>query len=467
MSNASKTLFAILAVLLFSAPPASAGIDLDRALANPGFNLRRTSIIVVDAQSGELLGAHQPDLALNPASCAKILTSATALRTLGPDYRFSTNFYADRQPGGGTIGTLYVTGRGDPSLVTEELWEAAQGLRAKGLTRATDGIAIDNSFFDSFEFPRKQGNDGRAYTAKTSAVAVNFNSLGVQVGPGARAGGPAAVELSPAIEGYRIINKLVTQPKFAVNIAFQDSDVMVTGRVPKLFEPQIFWRSVPDPVLYAGEVIRWVFAQNGIELLGPVRAAHVPANAVQLANESSRPLAQIVADMNKFSNNFIAEQLLKHLGGVRRGAPASTEKGVAVVRDYLATLGIAPNTYEMENGSGLSEQTRVSARQLATVLVSMYRDRSLREPFLSSLSVLGVDGTMKGWGRNAPELAGVLLAKTGTINGVSSLAGFMPMGNGRMAAFAILANDLPKGAWGAHAAELAVVRAIAEHSQGR
>ncbi len=441
-------------------------IDIQGALGNPGFNPSRTSIVVADAATGRIMADYQPDLALNPASCAKILTSATALSLLGPNYHMSTGFYSDRPPVNGTTGTLYVSGNGDPSLVTEELWRMAQDLHSRGLRSVTGGITVDESFFDSHYYPHKSGNDGRAYTAQTGAVAVNFNSIGVTVGPGNRAGSAGTVELAPPVEGYKIVNKLVTRSKFAVSIAIKEDaegeTIIVTGRVPPGAAPQTFWRSVPDPVAYAGRVIAYVLTQNGISVQGPIRNGRVPSNAHTIAIEPSRSLAELVSDMNKHSNNFMAEQLLKHLGGARRGAPGSTEKGVDVVAEFLASVGIPRGTYDMENGSGLSDRTRISAEQLVKVLVAMYKNHSVRNEFISSLSVLGVDGTMKKWNRVASELSGVVYAKTGTLNNVSTLAGYVPMRDGRMAAFAILANGLPKGVWGAHQAELDVVRSIAE-----
>ncbi|MFA4875299.1 MAG: D-alanyl-D-alanine carboxypeptidase/D-alanyl-D-alanine-endopeptidase, partial [bacterium] len=347
-----------------------------------------------------------------------------------------------------------------------ELWRMAQSLRSKGLTRVTGGIVIDESYFDSHYYPHKGGNEGRAYTAMTGAVAVNFNSIGVTVSPGRRPGAPGSIELSPPIEGYKIVNKLVTRQKSIVSVAMKSDSsgdtIIVTGRVTPKATPQTYWRSVNDPAIYAGRVIAYVLSQNGISVDGPILTGRVPQSAHTISIEPSRSLADLVSDMNKHSNNFMAEQLLKHLGAARMGPPGSTEKGVKVVSEFLASIGVRPGTYDLENGSGLSENTRITASQLVKVLVATYRNQAIRNEFISSLSVLGVDGTMKKWNRVASELTGTVYAKTGTLNGVSTLAGYVPMRDGRMAAFAILANDLPKGVWGAHEAELAVVRSIAE-----
>lgn len=471
MSKHLKKLSLAIILLIASVPFAFAQIDITAAIRNSAFNQRSTSIAVADAATGQMLASHQADMPLNPASCAKILTSAAAISLLGPKYTLSTGFFADSAPTGGVVNTLYVTGNGDPSLVTEELLVMAQHLREKGLRRITNSIVIDDSYFDSHEYPRKNGNNGRAYTAKTSAVSVNFNSIGVKVSPGRKTGAPGIVELDPPVEGIKIINKLVTRPRFSVSIALKknkDSNsesVVVTGRIPASAGPQTFWRSVGDPVANAGRVIAYALKQNGIAVSGTIKSGKVPQGAHKISIEPSRPLSEIIADMNKNSNNFMAEQLLKHIGAVKRGAPGSTEKGVEAVEEFLASIGISRGTYEIENGSGLSDYTRISAQQLVKVLVAVYKNRAIRDDFIASLSILGVDGTTKRWGRAANELVGSVYAKTGTLNGVSTLAGFAPMQNGKMAAFAILANDLQKGAARAHEAELAVVRSIAEEKR--
>jgi D-alanyl-D-alanine carboxypeptidase/D-alanyl-D-alanine-endopeptidase (penicillin-binding protein 4) len=180
-----------------------------------------------------------------------------------------------------------------------------------------------------------------------------------------------------------------------------------------------------------------------------------------MLKQQSKPLSEIVRDMNKFSNNFIAEQLVKHLGAVKKGLPGSTAKGIDVMENFLQSWGVPRGTYMLENGSGLSSSSRISAAHLARVLAVAYKNRSTHPDFIESLSILGTDGTMKNW-HFAPELVGWLRAKTGSLANVSALAGYVPMRNGEIAAFAILANGFRKGKYSAHEAELMITQAIAE-----
>ncbi len=456
-------LAAILIALLVS-HLAYAQVELGGALVHPGFDADHTSIVVADASSGKVLASHLPNLKLNPASCAKILTSVTALARLGSDYRFKTYLLSDEKPKRGEIDTLYIRGGGDPSLINEDLEEIAARLYASGLRRIEKGIVIDNSFFDSFDYPRKGGNAGRAYTAMTSALAVNFNAIGIEVSPG-RAGARAKVELKPPVDIYRLKNRVVTSGKTNLSIAMKSwaegDEIVVSGRISPRSETRVFWRAVPDPVAYAAAVIRHIFGEAGISVAAAVRSGPVPKDAYMLAEVESEPLLEIVRNMNKLSTNFVAEELVKHMGGVFKGEPGSTEKGVEVIEEYLASLGIPKGSLVLENGSGLSSISKVSADQLVKVLVATYQNRSIQYDFMSTLSVLGVDGTMKRWKRMEPELTGIVYAKTGTLDSVSTLAGYVPMKNGQLAAFAILANGLPKGPWQAKKAQLGVVKRVA------
>ena len=466
-SNRYKKLIstaACLAILLV-AIGASAGINISGALRNPGFNPSQTSVVIADASTGEVIASHMPNLMLNPASCAKILTSVTALAKLGPDYRFKTYLFANAKPAQGTIGMLYIKGHGDPSLINEELERIAATLYGRGLRHVTGGIVIDNTFFDSYEYPRKGGNAGRAYTAKTSAVAVNFNSVGIDVSPGTKVGRRGKVELKPPIDIYEVKNKLVTGGKSSISVGVgrgpEGNEILVSGRVSPRFGVQTFWRAIPNPVEYAGAVIGHIFGEYGITVTGPTRSGTVPKGAVLIADENSRPLVEIIHDMNKLSTNFVAEQIVKHMGGVFKGAPGSTAKGVAVIEDYLASIGIPRGSIVMENGSGLSNVSKISADQLVKVLVAAYRNKKIQYDFMASLSVLGIDGTMKKWRKMEPSLVGIVYAKTGTLNSVSTLAGYVQLPDGSIAAFAILANGLPKGPWAAKKAQLGVVKEIA------
>jgi len=427
----------------------------------------RTGVAAASADQGMTLASINGDTPFNPASCAKIVTSAAALAFLGPDYRFETTFYTDRTGRGyGPIENLYVSGNGDPSLVNEELWQIAEALVNHGIKSISGDIVIDDSFFDGPWYPRKDGDDERAYTATTSAVALNFNSVKIIIEPGERSGEKAVVTADPPTSYIRIVNNVVTGRKFRATITSGPSSeqvetFIVSGTIPLRAEPKSFYRNIRDPARYAGSVLKDFLAQRGVVINGAVRKGPVPSGSRGIVRWQSKPLREIVRDMNKFSNNFIAEQLIKHLGSVKKGTPGTTAKGVEVLDDYLSSLGVERGTYTLENGSGLSAVSRISARQLLKVLLAVYGNPRIRMDFIDSLSVLGVDGTMHRW-RSSPNLRGTLRAKTGSLDNVITLAGYVPMSNGRTGTFVILANGFKRGKHSAHDAELMIASAIAE-----
>jgi D-alanyl-D-alanine carboxypeptidase/D-alanyl-D-alanine-endopeptidase (penicillin-binding protein 4) len=470
MSNRYKIAALLLALAIMAVPGSiRAGGRIDfRSAMGRGLDPKRTSIVVADASNGQIIAAYQPDLKLNPASCAKIITAASALSALGPDHRFHTRFLSEGPPDeNGRIKTLYASGNGDPMLVSEDLWRMARNLNDLGLKRVSGGIVIDDSFFDSHYYPGRPGAQTRAYAAKTSAVAVNFNAVTIRIAPGRRAGAPAAVAIEPPADYFNLVNKAVTGGSSQINITLKPGQgqdtIVVSGRVPSRMKSKLYYKRVSDPLAYAGSLIRLVLSQNGIVVDGKIRRGRVPAGTVEILSAPSKPLAVLVRNMNKFSNNFIAEQILKHLGAVRYGRPGSTAKGLTAVAHYLESIGIPRESYELENGSGLSDRTKLSARQLVRVLVAAFGDFAMRPEFVTSLPIAGVDGTARDFGP-APNVRGLARAKTGTLGGVSSLAGYVPTANGRIAAFAILSNGLKRGADEARRSQMKIVRIISEIS---
>ena len=183
---------------------------------------------------------------------------------------------------------------------------------------------------------------------------------------------------------------------------------------------------------------------EGVELKGRLRKGRVPASAEVLAHHYSEPLGILVRYMNKLSSNFIAEQLLKTLGAEVFGTPGTTEKGLRVLRDYLAREELPWESSLLFNGSGLSDHTRVSAHQLTTLLCHVWHDFRVRADFVASLPIAGVDGTMRRRMRATPA-AGSLRAKTGSVKGVFGFSGYLRTEAGETVAFAFLVNDFRNG----------------------
>ena len=443
---------AALAALLLT-PPAVAQPDGDlpatlRAVVDGSpLASARTGIFVAPVETGEEVYAKDPDTLLNPASNVKLVTTAAALTRLGPEFRFSTEFFSDEPVARGGVRTLYVRGAGDPSLVTERLFAIAGDLYHLGLRKVGE-LVLDDGYFDvEGAGPGFDQEDGdHAYLAPASALSLNFNAVEVHLIPGDRTGQPARVELEPASDYFAVENRTVTAPATGrarlVVSTLPKGDrerVVVEGRIPLQARPRIVYRRVDDPALYFGHTLSALLELRGVRI-GRVRSGRVPEGAHLLSVSESEPLSEIVRHLNKTSNNFTAEQLLKTLGAEVGGRPGSWAKGIAAVEEVLAEMGIPRGSYVMRNGSGLNDTNRFSARQLVTVLRTMWARFPLQPEYLVSLPVAARDGTIRFRMEGTPA-AGRLRAKTGSLDGVVALSGYAEDAAGRVLAFAVLVND--------------------------
>jgi serine-type D-Ala-D-Ala carboxypeptidase/endopeptidase (penicillin-binding protein 4) len=437
-----------------AAPAATAATrELDAALgaileAGPIGGARK-GVLVADVVTGEVVFAKDADVLLNPASNVKLVTAAAALARLGPEYRFATELLVDgRSAGSPSVKTLYLRGKGDPTLVTERLWAIAGDLVHLGVKRIGD-LVVDDSFFDDVRsgpgFDQETGD--RSYLAPASAASLNWNTVAVHVGPGGRKRERGRVAVEPSSEFFEIVNRTTTVAASArrhVTISSVPSAgkqrIVVEGRVPLGSRPQAAWKKIDDPPLYLGHTLRRLLELRGIAFTGSVRVGPVPAGSKLVHVVESESLGEIARRLNKSSNNFVAEQLLKTLGAEAKGAPGTWSKGVAAVEEFLAEVGVPRGSYVMRNGSGLNDANRFSARQVVTLLRAMWARFPLQAEFVASLPVAGRDGTIR-WRMEGTEAVGRLRAKTGTLESVTSLSGYVQTAGGRTLAFAVLVND--------------------------
>jgi D-alanyl-D-alanine carboxypeptidase/D-alanyl-D-alanine-endopeptidase (penicillin-binding protein 4) len=409
----------------------------------------RVGVLALSLDDGRTVFSKDPDALLNPASNVKLFTSAAALARLGPDYRFETEFLVDAASRGrASTRALYVRGKGDPTLVTERLWAIAGDLAHLGISRVGD-LVLDDGWFDGERlgpgFDQEEGD--RSYLAPTGALSLNFNAVAIHVAPGARRGDRGRVEVEPASSFFEVENRVVTAGPRATRRLVPSSQarsghqrIVVSGRVPQGGRPQVVWRKIDDPPLYFGHTLRRLLELRGVTVTGRIRTGPVPPDARLVHVAESEPLGDVVQKLNKTSNNFVAEQILKTLGAEARGAPGSWAKGIEAVEEFLADVGIPRGSFVMRNGSGLNDANRFSARQTVTLLRAM-RGRSTFWPeFLTSLPVAGRDGTIR-WRMEGTEAVGKVRAKTGTLGNVVSLSGYVETAAGEPIAFAIVVND--------------------------
>ncbi len=429
--------------------------DLDRLLSSAPLSESRVGVHVVSLTTGEEIYSRGADSLLNPASNIKLVTAAAALELLGPDYQFKTEIWADRRPDSSGVidGNIYIKGFGDPSFVTERMVRLALDLWNLGVRRVTGDVVVDETFFSrSREGPgweqESASRSDRAYMAPVGAVSLNRNAVAIHVRAGAEVGGQAEVIVDPASAYFIIDNRVVTGSRRArlwhrpQSIAEGSRQrILVRGVHPIHFNPRTHWRRVDSPPHYFAHTFGVFMRQQGVQFnRWRIRRASVPTAATLLHTAHSEPLANVIGPLNKFSNNHVAEMLVKVMGAKMRGEPGSWEKGVDVVAELLEHVGIERGSYVFRNGSGLNDVNRVSARQMTTLLAHMW-DRFQTSPeFVVSLPVSARDGTMR-W--RMEEAEGWVRAKTGTLENVSGLSGYVGTPGGEVFAFSVIVNDYP------------------------
>jgi len=441
---------------------------IESGLRQPHMRGAEVAVVVQSAETGSVLYERNADTPMIPASNMKVVTGAAALAVLGPDYRFDTKLYADGVVSGPVLdGNLCVVGFGDPSLVSEELWKLAESVRVLGITRVTEDLVLDASIFDSMSTTSETVASGdRAYHARTGALSLNFNAIAVHTTPGPSSGDPAFVTLAPATAFVELRNETTTggprsSSTLSVRRTFEDGKnvVTVSGRVPAGSGMRVHYRSLEDGLGYFGTVFKEFLAYAGVVVEGDVRAGELPEGSILIKRHESKPLSLIVRDLNKFSNNFVAEQLVKAMGLEVHGRPGTTEAGVRVLHEHVRTAGALEGSFHIEDGSGFSRENRMTVRALAAVIQGALDDFSTSYEFVASLSVSGTDGTLEDRMGYA-ELRQSVRAKTGLLDGVTAISGVMENGSGDEVVFSMIVNGYECEAWRVHDFEHSILAVI-------
>jgi serine-type D-Ala-D-Ala carboxypeptidase/endopeptidase (penicillin-binding protein 4) len=376
---------------------------------------------------------HRADASMNPASVMKLVTTYAALSTLGPDFTWKNRIYIDGTlaPGGVLNGNLVVRGSGDPKLVLERIEALFAQVQAKGVREIKGDIILDRSVF---QVPDKNPADFddeplRPYNAVPDGLLVNFKSLIFTFTPDV-ANQRVLVKYEPPIADVTIPTELPlaggacgdwhghVQADF-----FTPNKISFAGRYPASCGEKMWSVAYSAPRLYAGRVIHAMWLASGGALSGTVREDATPKGARPLLTAASLPLSVIIADVNKFSNNVMAQQVFLTLSaqGKRASFDASKRQLAAWWKKTLPNFSLPV----IENGSGLSRRERTNAQAL-TALLQHAAVSPHAEVFANSLSIAGVDGTVVGMRARNPssEALGNAQLKTGTLNGVTALAGY-------------------------------------------
>ncbi len=396
------------------------------------------------------------DVSMNPASTMKLVTTYAALEMLGPTHQWKTEFYTDGTLNNGILqGNLYLKGGGDPKLNMEKLWLLMRDLRANGVQQVTGDLVLDRNFFEQPQLPafNDDGNDeNKPFLVKPDALMVNLKALRFVA---RNDSGKVLVSVEPPIASIRIDNqvKAINAKQCSGDVRYNpvtqpDGSVVVTvsGQLADGCNSQTYL-SLLDHATYTAGAVRAIWKELGGSIQGQDRQASVPKSAKLLARAYSPDLAEIIRDINKYSNNTMAQQLFLSLGAqFRTDADGDDAKAAQrVVRQWLAKKGITAPHLVMENGSGLSRAERVSAREMAQMLQAAWKSPYAAE-FISSMPIAGKDGTMRKRLKTT-AMNGQAHIKTGTLNTVRAISGFSRDSNGDTWAVVAILND-PRP-WGA------------------
>jgi D-alanyl-D-alanine carboxypeptidase/D-alanyl-D-alanine-endopeptidase (penicillin-binding protein 4) len=380
---------------------------------------------------------------LTPASTTKIATAATVLRKLGPSFKFQTTLWSAGTVKDGVLkGDLILKGGGDPGFVSETMWFLVNELVRTGIKKIEGNVIVDDTDFDSIrnDPSRDPERVDRAYDAPVGAMSFNWNSINIFVRP-AQMGEAPLVYLDPIGDGFSVINKAKTVNKAgtSIDVSRSGNKIRVSGTIGIGAKEFVSYKNIDHPDIWAGENLIFFLSQREISVSGKIKSGKRPESAKLLAKADSKPVSEIVADMMKFSNNFVAEMLTKNLAAQAGTVPASIEAGMKIIRAHLVSLGLAEKNFTLLNPSGLSHKNKMRPVDLALVLVKTYENFPLSAEFLSALPLAGTDGTLKNRMKNG-DAAGWVRAKTGLLNGVVGLAGFAGRKDGSVRAFAFIFN---------------------------
>jgi D-alanyl-D-alanine carboxypeptidase/D-alanyl-D-alanine-endopeptidase (penicillin-binding protein 4) len=419
---------------------------LHAVLAEAGVPREAVALYVQEPGGGEPLLEWNADLAMNPASTMKLVTTLAALEVLGPTYVWRTEAYAGGPIQGDVLqGDLVLKGYGDPKLTLESFWLLLRDLRARGLREIRGQLVLDRSLF------APHGNDAgqfdneptRPYNVPPDALLINFKSVRLQFVP-QEATGAVKIVATPSLPQIDIVNQLALG---AGNCDFwperpqalpDQARLVFTGVFPSGCGEKSRSFALLTPNEYALALFQQLWRELGGQFAGGVRAGVLPEDARLLARSESPPLSEVIRDINKFSNNVMARQVFLTLSLAADLPPATPEKSARAVRDWLKRAELDLPELVIENGSGLSRVERITARGLARVLARGFAGPLMPE-FLSSLPIPGVDGTLRRRLGDSPA-TGRAHIKTGYLEGVRAIAGYVLDARGRWVVVVAIVN---------------------------
>ncbi len=393
------------------------------------------ALVIQEVGQSPSLLRWRADEAVNPASLMKLLTTYAALDALGPTWAWATPVWlrGPVSPKGVLQGDLVIKGSGDPKLSTERVWSLLRRVQHFGVREIQGDIVLDRTAFNlpSSDPAAFDGEPLRPYNVSADALLLNFKAVSIQFTPDPSAG-VAHISLDPALAGVQFPSRVPLGKgacedwRAALRADFsQPERISVAGQFPQACGERSWPVALPEPDRFAERMLTAAWQGLGGQLGGSVRDGRAPESPPSFELQSA-PLAEVVRDINKFSNNVMAQQLFLTLAQSQVGAGSPDRAQAFLAQWAREKFGSSANSLVVANGSGLSRENRLSAQMLADLLQSAWASPVMAE-LMSSLPISGLDGTLKRFSA-APGRAHL---KTGSLKDVSGVAGYVLGNNGK------------------------------------
>jgi D-alanyl-D-alanine carboxypeptidase/D-alanyl-D-alanine-endopeptidase (penicillin-binding protein 4) len=426
-------------LLIFSLIPCAHAASLPpsvlAALRQAHIPLADVGVEVREANTRKLLISVNSAKAMNPASTMKLLTTYAGLELLGPAYTWKTEALLDGKLENGVLqGDLILKGYGDPKFTIEQFWLWLRELRGRGLREIHGNVILDRSAFqlDPYNPAAFDHDPVRAYNVGPDALLLNFNAIRLHVIPH---GGKISVFTEPELAGITLDNRLTVVAQGdcanwddAVSPKINGATLLIQGTFPASCGERAKYFSLLPHSNYLNAVFRALWQELGGTFSGELRDDTMPSSATLFATYYSPPLAEVIRDINKFSNNVMARQLFLSLG-MSSAAPATIAHSEQAVHDWLVQKQLDFPELVLENGAGLSRSERISPHSMA-LLLQAAQNSPLQPEFEASLPIIGVDGTLKKRFHESATSSHAHL-KTGSLEGVKAIAGYVQSRKGK------------------------------------
>ncbi len=428
---------------------------VDEIYNDPFMDTLRCGFYAKSMKTGQILAAYNEDSLLSTASCMKLVTTAAALERWGNSHTFRTGFYTDGPIVNGVVEkNLYLKGFGDPYFLPEILLRAAYHMKALGITEVKGKLIADDSYLIDTE--NAETND-RAYSAIGGALGFNFNIVNICVRPGEKVGDTAIVFAEPISKLIKIINGTKTTDSgtgIGVNHNTTFARYTPQGITISLYgaigidEPEFnIFKKIENPTMWTATVVKETLDMLNIPIRGGIEKGTTPEDAKLIIDPPSYDLSYIIAGVNKWSNNYVAGQLLMVMGAEEFGTPGTDEKGIRAIRKFLDKVGVSNKEITMVDGSGLDVRNQMTPKAQVKLMEYMFNDFRYMPEYVASFSIGGIDGTEKKRFKKNPykNLVQNTRAKVGFLYGVNGLSGYIQAtSNHDVIAFSILTNNHAK-----------------------